>query len=58
MTQQELLRWWELLTNEDIKNKFVGFESDYRELIQLNHRVMEQVHEIHNNNMLRKDKQI
>lgn len=56
MTQQELLRWWALLTNEDIKNKSVGFESDYRELIQLNHRVMEQAREIHNNNMLRKDK--
>jgi len=58
MTQQELLRWWELLTNEGIQNKPVGFESDYRELIQLNHRVMEQAHEIHNNNMQRKDKSI
>ena len=56
MTQQELLRWWELLTNEDLKHKSVGFESDYRELIQLNHRVMEQAHEIHNNNIQRKDK--
>lgn len=56
MTQQELLRWWELLTNEEVKNKPMAFESDYRELIQLNHRVMEHAHEIHNNNMLREDR--
>lgn len=56
MIQQELLRWLELLTNENIRNKVVGFESNYGELIQLNHRVTAQAHEIHNNNIQRKDK--
>ena len=53
MTKQELLRWYELVTNEDIKNKSVGFESEYQELIRLNGEVMEVAHDVHNSNMLR-----
>ena len=40
------------MTNKEIASKSIGFESDYHELIRLNHLVMEASHDIHNNDML------
>jgi hypothetical protein len=54
MTKEEVLQWYKLMTNEKIVSKSIGFESDYQELIRLNHLIMEASHDIHNANMLRK----
>lgn len=50
MTKEELEQWWTL--REQIVNGWHMSDSDYRELIRLNHLVMEIAHKIHNDNML------
>jgi len=54
MTKQILNDWYKLV--RQVKNGYHMSEHDYRELIRLNGEVMEVAHDIHNNNMLRKDK--
>ena len=53
MTKQELNQWFTL--REQVKNGWHLSENDWRELIRLNHLVMDATHEIHNHNMLRKE---
>lgn len=52
---QETLTEWVTLRRQYIKGWHLS-ESDWRELVRLNHLIMEDTHEIHNANMLRKDK--
>lgn len=54
MTKQELDQWYTL--REQVVNGWHMSDQDYRELIRLNHLVMDASHNIHNTNMLRKDK--
>lgn len=54
ITQKELLEW--LKWYNQWNNGYHLSESDYAELIRLNHRVMELTHNVHNDNML-KDKE-
>lgn len=53
MTPQELKDWATL--REQHVNGWHMSENDWRELVRLNHLVMEASHDIHNTNMLRKD---
>lgn len=50
MTKQELNQWWTL--RKQIVNGYHMSDNDYKELIRLNHLVMEACHKIHNDNML------
>lgn len=55
VTQQELNEW--LKYCKQIKNGYHMSDSDVTELLQLNHKVMEVCHDVHNSsmmNMLRK----
>jgi hypothetical protein len=47
MTQQELIEWQELRMRKELDR------GEYRELIRLNHLVMEVSHDIHNHNMMK-----
>ena len=49
MTKQDLNKWWML--RQQIINGYHMEPIDKRELISLNHTLMEAVHEIHNDNM-------
>lgn len=49
-TQQELIEWHHLIRRKKYAGKLESYENT--RLFQLNHRVMEVAHEIHNNNML------
>lgn len=49
LSHQEVSEWYELSG----KIPTTLSNSDYQELIRLNHLVMEASHEIHNNNMLK-----
>ena len=51
MTRKELIEWWQLIKNRPNLQNY-----EETRLFQLNHRVMEASHEIHNNNMLKKEK--
>lgn len=50
MTRQELNQWWML--RKQIVNGYHMSEQDTRELLRLNHLVMEASHKIHNDSML------
>lgn len=50
MTKQELNEWYAL--KEQIVNGWHMSDWDKKELIRLNHLVMEDAHKIHNDNML------
>lgn len=50
MTKKELNTWF--MYCKQIRNGYHMSDSDYRELISLNHSVMEIAHGIHNDNML------
>lgn len=50
MTKKELDIWYKY--TKALKNGDYMEKEDYRELIRLNHLVMEASHEIHNKNML------
>jgi len=50
MTTQELKQWDTL--RKQYKNSYHLSVSDWKELIRLNHLIMEASHDIHNNNML------
>ena len=55
MTKKELDKWYLLYRQHKIK--VAGYfmdNSDYIELVRLNHLVMELCHEVHNENMLAK----
>ena len=54
MTKQDLKDWQKLL--DQYKNGYHMPKNDMGEFIRLNHLVMDQAHDIHNTNMLRKDK--
>ena len=49
MTKQELNEWFTLY--KQVKNGYHMEPHDWRELVRLNHLVMEASHEIHNKNM-------
>lgn len=51
MTKKELNEWY--MYHKQVKNGYHMSDSDYRELIRLNHLVMGITYEIHNNNMLK-----
>ena len=53
MTRLELKEWDK--AQRQYKNGYHLSDSDWRELVRLNHLIMEISHDIHNNNML-KDK--
>ena len=50
MTTQELKQWDTL--RKQYKNGYHLSVSDWKELIRLNHLIMEASHDIHNSNML------
>lgn len=50
--KQDLDNWYKL--RKQIVNGYHMSDSDKRELISLNHTIMEAVHEIHNDNMFGK----
>jgi len=50
MTTQELKQWDTL--RKQYKNGYHLSMSDWKELIRLNHLIMEASHDVHNNNML------
>lgn len=50
MTVKQLKEWHKWV--KQYKNGYHLSKTDEQELIRLNHRVMEDSHEIHNNNML------
>lgn len=56
MTEQDLKDWFALV--KQVKNGYHLSDSDRRELLRLNHIVMEQAHKIHNDNMLEKERVI
>ena len=53
MTDQELKDWREL--QKQFENGYHLSKHDWKNLIRLNHQVMELSRNIHNDNMLRKD---
>ena len=53
MTTKELLERWETL-NSQLENGYHLSNWDMSELIRLNHLLMEKVHKIHNDSMLKK----
>lgn len=54
MKKQDLDRWYTL--RKQVINGYHMEKSDWTELIQLNHQVMEASHKIDNDNMLRQEK--
>jgi len=52
MNKKELNQWYALL--KQVKNGYHMSDNDKRELLSLNHRLMEDVHDIHNKSMLDK----
>lgn len=57
MKKQDLNNWYKLLkqlNNGKMKNSY-SKDEDYRELIRLNHLVMEATNKIHNDHMMSKD---
>lgn len=52
MTKETLNEWYEL--REQVQNGWHMSDSDKKELLRLNHLVMEACHKIHNDNMLQK----
>lgn len=53
MTKEDLLKWYDFC--QQIVNGWHMSDSDKKELIRLNHLVMEASHMIHNDNMLNKE---
>lgn len=51
MKKEDLNKWYMLY--KQVKNGYHMEPIDWRELIRLNHLIMEATHEIHNNNMLK-----
>lgn len=49
MKKQELNEWF--LLYSQLKNGYHMSDNDYRELVRLNHLMMEVTHDIHNDNM-------
>jgi hypothetical protein len=50
MTKEELEQWW--ILREQVLNGWHMSENDKKELIRLNHLVLEASQDIHNSNML------
>lgn len=50
MKKYELEQWYALL--KQIKNGYHMSDYDLKELVRLNHLVMEEAHKVHNDNML------
>lgn len=49
MTQKELIEWHQLIRRQSYAGKLESYEET--RLFQLNHRVIEQAHKIHNDHM-------
>lgn len=54
MDLRDLMEWYKL--RDQVVNGWVLSKQDQKDLVRLNHLVMEASHNIHNDNMLRKDK--
>lgn len=54
ITPEDLADWYQL--RKKFVNGWYMSENDWLELIRLNHIIMDASHNIHNTNMLRKDK--
>ena len=50
MTDKEIKQW--TLLYKQVKNGYHMEKNDWRELVRLNHLIMEASHDIHNKNML------